>query len=270
MLVTSVNVACGFHAGDERRCGRLHRGGRCGRRHRRARVVSRPRGLRAARAAVEAETIARRPPSRSRRCRLRRSGRRRVAYVKPHGALYHRASVDAECAGALVAAAAASLRDHSPCSASPARRCSRSHARPGSPAVAEGFADRAYAAEARSAALRVRVAARGGRAAARQAVATRPWEWWRRALDLRARRHRVRRRCCGAGARGARFTPASNCGVRMSGPRAASATGGALVELPDSPAAVRVARALAGRAELVEVVPGPPHRPRDVGERGGR
>ena len=50
-LVTSVNVACGFHAGDAPTmlavCTGSRRGGR---RDRRARVVSRPRGLRAPRA----------------------------------------------------------------------------------------------------------------------------------------------------------------------------------------------------------------------------
>ena len=61
------------------------------------------------------------------------------------------------------------------------------------------------------AALRARVAARGGRGRPAGGGA-RAWPARRRrALDLRARRHRLRRRACGAGARGARRRRASNC-----------------------------------------------------------
>ena len=45
-------------------------------------------------------------------------------------------------------------------------------------------------------------------------------------------------------------------GVRMTPAFAAAGDRGALIELPDSAAALRVARALAGRADLVDVVPG--------------
>lgn len=67
----------------------------------------------------------------------------RVAYLKPHGALYHRASIDAECAAALVRAAvgagiAAVL-------AFPGSELLEQARAAGLTAAAEGFADRGYA-----------------------------------------------------------------------------------------------------------------------------
>jgi UPF0271 protein len=62
----------------------------------------------------------------------------RVAYVKPHGALYHRASVDDACAAAI-AAAAGDL----PLLGFPGSRL-LAHAGRG---FVEGFADRGYAAD---------------------------------------------------------------------------------------------------------------------------
>ena len=64
----------------------------------------------------------------------------RVGYVKPHGALYHRASGDPECAAAVVAAAAGA----GPFAVlgfpgSALLACAREA---GLSAVAEGFADR--------------------------------------------------------------------------------------------------------------------------------
>src|SRR5690348_7135740 len=65
-----------------------------------------------------------------------------VAYVKPHGALYTRASRDAECAAAIVAATTA-------CGvgailAFPGSELERCAAEGGLDAVPEGFADRGY------------------------------------------------------------------------------------------------------------------------------
>ena len=69
----------------------------------------------------------------------------RVGFVKPHGALYHRASSDSECAAAIVAAAAgAGTLADSRLSGVGALAQARDA---GLPAVAEGFADRAYAAD---------------------------------------------------------------------------------------------------------------------------
>jgi UPF0271 protein len=67
----------------------------------------------------------------------------RVAYLKPHGALYHRASVDAACAAALVAAALeAGVRGVLAFPGSVLLEQARSA---GLAATAEGFADRGYA-----------------------------------------------------------------------------------------------------------------------------
>ncbi len=64
-----------------------------------------------------------------------------VAYVKPHGALYHRATRDAACAAAIVSAA----REHRlAVLAWPGSRLLEQARAAGLPAVAEGFADRAY------------------------------------------------------------------------------------------------------------------------------
>jgi 5-oxoprolinase (ATP-hydrolysing) subunit A len=65
----------------------------------------------------------------------------RVAYVKPHGALYHRASVDRECAAAIVSAMAPGLA----VLAAPGSLLLAEAEEAGLLAVAEGFADRRYA-----------------------------------------------------------------------------------------------------------------------------
>src|SRR5205823_10132812 len=63
----------------------------------------------------------------------------RVGYVKPHGALYHRATVDAEVAAAIVAGAGALAMLAFP--ASQLITCARTA---GLQAVPEAFADRGY------------------------------------------------------------------------------------------------------------------------------
>jgi UPF0271 protein len=136
-VVTSANVACGFHAGDASTmravCAEaVERGVAIG-----AHVGYRDRegfGRRALdvpAATVEAETVE----------QIRAlQGHGPVAYVKPHGALYHRASVDEECAAAIVSAV-----DALPVLAAPGSALLSQARAAGVEAVTEGFADRAYA-----------------------------------------------------------------------------------------------------------------------------
>jgi UPF0271 protein len=137
-LVTSANVACGFHAGDASTmravCGEaVERGVAIG-----AHVGYRDRegfGRRAldvSAASVEAETAEQIATLQS---HASEAGGR-VAYVKPHGALYHRTELDEECAAAIVSAAHGLAVLGSPGSALLAQA---------QVAVPEGFVDRAYA-----------------------------------------------------------------------------------------------------------------------------
>jgi 5-oxoprolinase (ATP-hydrolysing) subunit A len=137
-LVTSASVACGFHAGDAATmrlvCAEaVERGVAVG-----AHVGYRDRegfGRRAVdvpAATVAAETVE--------QIRALQEAGGRVAYVKPHGALYHRASVDAECAAAIVSAV-----DGLPVLAAPGSALLAQARAAGVEAVAEGFIDRAYA-----------------------------------------------------------------------------------------------------------------------------
>jgi UPF0271 protein len=137
-FVTSANVACGFHAGDASTmravCAEaVERGVAIG-----AHVGYRDRegfGRRALdvpAATVEAETVA--------QIRALQEAGGPVAYVKPHGALYHRASVDEECAAAIVSAV-----DGLPVLAAPGSALLAQARAAGVEAAAEGFVDRAYA-----------------------------------------------------------------------------------------------------------------------------
>jgi 5-oxoprolinase (ATP-hydrolysing) subunit A len=139
-IVTSANVACGFHAGDEATMERLcalarERGVVVG-----AHVAYRDRegfgrrDLDVDAATIEAETL-------EQIGLLRRHGA--VAYVKPHGALYHRASVDSACAGAIVAGTVAA-RGPRAMLAFPGSLLHERAAAAGLVAVVEGFADRGY------------------------------------------------------------------------------------------------------------------------------
>jgi len=139
--VTSVNVACGFHAGDETT---MHR------------VCT---AAAAAGVVVGAHVAYRDPEGFGRReldlaphvirvevaeqvAALQEMSGGRVAYVKPHGALYHRASRDAAAAEAIIDASAPL-----PLLAF-ARSALLERARVRGLAVfAEGFADRGYAAD---------------------------------------------------------------------------------------------------------------------------
>jgi UPF0271 protein len=137
-FVTSANVACGFHAGDASTMRALcaeavERGVAVG-----AHVGYRDRegfGRRALdvpAATVEAET--------DEQIRALQEAGGRVVYVKPHGALYHRASVDEECAAAIVSAV-----DGLPVLAAPGSALFAQARAAGVEAVPEGFVDRAYA-----------------------------------------------------------------------------------------------------------------------------
>jgi len=71
----------------------------------------------------------------------------RVSYVKPHGALYNRAAVDAERAEVVAAATAAAPGQPLALLGPPGSELLAAAARHGLPAVSEGFADRGYLAD---------------------------------------------------------------------------------------------------------------------------
>jgi UPF0271 protein len=146
-LVTSVNVACGFHAGDARTlravcAGAVAAGVAIG-----AHVSYRDReGFGRRELEVDAETVgaeAEEQIDALQAAALAAGGR--VAYLKPHGALYHRASADPECAGALVAAAAGAAAGPLAVLGFPGSALLARAREGGLVAVTEGFADRAYA-----------------------------------------------------------------------------------------------------------------------------
>ncbi len=72
----------------------------------------------------------------------------KVAYVKPHGALYHRCAADPAAAQALVEATRA-FRPSLAIVGAPGGEALAAAASAGLPAVAEGFADRGYAPDGR-------------------------------------------------------------------------------------------------------------------------
>jgi 5-oxoprolinase (ATP-hydrolysing) subunit A len=147
LLVTSVNVACGFHAGDAQTMRAVCTAAAAAGASIGAHVSYRDRdGFGRRTLAVDAATVAADVAEQIEALQVAAaSAGGRVGYVKPHGALYHRASGDSECAEAVVAATAGAGQLAVlgwPGSALLA------HARDaGLPAVAEGFADRAYAAD---------------------------------------------------------------------------------------------------------------------------
>lgn len=140
-IVTSANVACGFHAGDARSmraaCGAAeHAGVAIG-----AHVSYRDRdGFGRRELGEDAATIERHAFEQVTALQAASGGL--VAYVKPHGALYHRASVDDACAAAIVAAAAPL-----PVLGFPGSRLLARAEDAGLLAVEEGFCDRGYAAD---------------------------------------------------------------------------------------------------------------------------
>jgi len=139
-LVTSVNVACGFHAGDETTmaecCAAAEAAGTVVGAHvsYRDREGFGRRELDVAAHVIESESALQIDA-------LVHAGGR-VRFVKPHGALYHRATSDDDCAKAIVAAA----RKRSLAVVGfPGSRLLVRAREAGLPAIAEGFADRGYA-----------------------------------------------------------------------------------------------------------------------------
>ncbi|WP_157574065.1 LamB/YcsF family protein [Nocardia jejuensis] len=147
-LVTSANIACGFHAGDpgimRRTCAlAVERGVRIGAHvgHRDLAGFGR-RAIAVTPGEVRDETLYQLGSLDA----FARAAGDRVRYVKPHGALYHQAAADAELAAALVAA----LREFDSALAllGPAgTEMERAASAARTPFLGEGFADRAYTPE---------------------------------------------------------------------------------------------------------------------------
>ncbi|MEU2564373.1 5-oxoprolinase subunit PxpA [Streptomyces longispororuber] len=147
-VVTSANVACGFHAGDavtmRRVCERAaERGVRIGAQvsyrdlagfGRRAMDV--PPAELAAEVAYQIGALE----------VFARAAGTRVSYVKPHGALYNRVVHDAGQAGAVVEGVLLA-GDRLPVLGLPGSRFLETAERAGLPVVPEAFADRAYTDE---------------------------------------------------------------------------------------------------------------------------
>jgi UPF0271 protein len=142
-LVTSANVACGAHAGGEEVARAL-----CSEAAARGVTIGAHVGypdragfgrdeLGLSAAAIEAVTASQIEAL----CAW--AAPARVAYLKPHGALYHRASVDGECAAALVRATVGA--GVPAVLAFPASELLAQARAAGLTVAAEGFADRGYA-----------------------------------------------------------------------------------------------------------------------------
>ncbi|MCI0686167.1 MAG: LamB/YcsF family protein [Sporichthyaceae bacterium] len=144
-VVTSANVACGFHAGDPAIMARVcqlaaSRGVAIGAQVGYRDLVGFGRRDIAVPAAELAADVAYQLGALDAFCRLAGT---RVRYVKPHGALYHRLAVDNAAAAAVVAAVAR----FDPALAVlglPGSRLLDRAAEAGLAAIPEGFADRAY------------------------------------------------------------------------------------------------------------------------------
>jgi UPF0271 protein len=145
---SSVNVACGFHAGDAATMRAV-----C------AEAVLRHKRIGAHVSYMDREDFGRRDlevdPHELRQQVVQQIAalrieagleHGRVGYVKPHGALYNRAAVDSAYAEVVVSAIAAVDR-HLKLLAPPDSELLRSAAARGIEGVAEGFADRAYRAD---------------------------------------------------------------------------------------------------------------------------
>ena len=144
-VVTSANIACGFHAGDEETMRRLCAlafgrgisvGAHVGYRDREG-FGRRP--LDVAPVVIESETAEQ--IAILQRCAVAEGAR--VSYVKPHGALYTRAASDRACADAI-AAAAGRAGGVAAMLGPPRSELLAASAAVGLTAVAEGFADRGY------------------------------------------------------------------------------------------------------------------------------
>jgi UPF0271 protein len=145
-VFSSVNVACGFHAGDAATMRAV-----CAEavlRHKRigAHVSFMDReGFGRRDLEVDPETLRQQVVQQIAALRIEAGLEHgRVGYVKPHGALYNRAAVDRVYADAVVSAIAAVDR-HLKLLAPPDSEMLRAAQGHGIDAVTEGFADRAYA-----------------------------------------------------------------------------------------------------------------------------
>jgi 5-oxoprolinase (ATP-hydrolysing) subunit A len=145
---SSLNVACGFHAGDAATMRAV-----CAEavlRHKRigAHVSYMDReGFGRRDLEVDPQTLRQQIVQQIAALRIEAGLEHgRVGYVKPHGALYNRAAVDPVYAEAVVSAVAAVDR-HLKLLAPPDSELLRAAAAHGIEGVAEGFADRAYRAD---------------------------------------------------------------------------------------------------------------------------
>ncbi|MEU5219403.1 5-oxoprolinase subunit PxpA [Streptomyces sp. NPDC020807] len=147
-VVTSANVACGFHAGDAATMRRVcelaaERGVRIG-----AQVSYRDlagfgrRSMDVPAAELAAETAYQIGALEV----FARAAGSRVSYVKPHGALYNRVVRDEEQAAAVVEGVLLAGRSL-PVLGLPGSRLHAAAAEAGLPVVAEAFGDRAYRAD---------------------------------------------------------------------------------------------------------------------------
>ncbi|GAA0808590.1 LamB/YcsF family protein [Spirilliplanes yamanashiensis] len=145
-VVTSANVACGFHAGDPSTMRRV-----CAGAARRGVAIGAQAGYRDlagfGRRRIDYDPGELRDDVLYQLAALdgfARVAGTRVRYLKPHGALYNTAAVDPVQAGA-VAAAVAEYDPALPVLCQPGSALARAAADAGLTVVAEGFADRAYA-----------------------------------------------------------------------------------------------------------------------------
>lgn len=170
-IVTSANVACGFHAGDQTTmqdaCARAAAHGVAIGAH----VGYRDReGFGRRQLAVSARLIEQETAEQIEALRnCARAEGTDVAYLKPHGALYHRATLDEECARAIVAAASAG--GLGAVLSLPGSVLLAEASAAGLAPVPEGFADRGYRADGSLVARGQPGDLLGEEAAARQAVA---------------------------------------------------------------------------------------------------
>ncbi|MBQ1032791.1 LamB/YcsF family protein [Micromonospora sp. SD19] len=144
-LVTSANVACGFHGGDpstmRRVCeGAAHRGVAVGAQVGYRDLAGFGRRHIAYDFAELRDEVTYQLGALDAFCRLFRT---RVRYLKPHGALYHAASID-ESQAAAVVAAVTGYDPELPVLCLPGSTLAQLAVGAGLPVVAEAFADRAY------------------------------------------------------------------------------------------------------------------------------
>jgi len=147
-VVTTANVACGGHAGDEetmrRACAAAAELG--------VRVGAHPgyadpAGFGRTELGLPAGEVVEQVAGQIGKLEdVARSEGARVTHVKPHGALYHRAAADRELAAALAALLASTDRSLVVLT-QPASALAEEAASLGLGTVAEGFADRAYTSE---------------------------------------------------------------------------------------------------------------------------